>query len=93
MPSRNWNGESVEGPLRHASVNFIESSRRFVGMSFEKLSDASVLHLYENIRQQLDSDIRNGRYRFMGEAAKRRAEDLRAEIDRRQLYAPPIDWP
>ncbi|AWM10779.1 hypothetical protein [Bradyrhizobium symbiodeficiens] len=62
-------------------------------MSFEKLSDASVLRLYENIRQQVATDISNGRYHFLGETAKRRAEDLREEIDRRQLHALPIDWP
>ena len=62
-------------------------------MSFEKLSDASVLRLYENIRQQVDRDSSNGRYHYLSEAAKQRAEDIRREIDRRDLYAPPINWP
>lgn len=62
-------------------------------MSFEKLSDASVLRLYENIRQQVDRDNSNGRYHYLSEAAKQRAEDIRREIDRRDLYAPPINWP
>jgi hypothetical protein len=62
-------------------------------MSFEKLSDASVLRLYENIRQQADRDSSNGRYHFLSESAKQRAEDIRREIDRRDLYASPINWP
>jgi hypothetical protein len=62
-------------------------------MRFEKLSDISVLRLYENIRRQVAADLSNGRYHFLGEAAKQQAADLRKEIDRRNLYAPPIDWP
>jgi hypothetical protein len=63
-------------------------------MSFEQLSDVSVLLLYENIRQQVEADISNGRYHFLGEAAKQRAEEIRREIDRQDdLFAPPINWP
>lgn len=62
-------------------------------MSFDKLSDASLLHLYENIRQQVEADTNNDRYHFLGEAAKQRAEEIRSEIDRRDLFASPINWP
>jgi hypothetical protein len=52
----------------------------------ESLSDESVLHFYEDIRQQVAADLAAGnRYRFLGEAAKRQAERLRMEIDRRRL--------
>jgi len=57
------------------------------------LSDVSVLRLYENIRQQVEADISNGRYHFLGEAAKQRADEIRREIDRRDLFALPINWP
>jgi hypothetical protein len=53
------------------------------------LSDASLLYLYENIRQQAAADIRNGPYHFLGEAAKERAEEIRRENDRRDLFALP----
>jgi hypothetical protein len=68
-------------------------SMRFDSMSYEQLSDASLLYHYENIRQQAAADISNGRYHFLGEAAKQRAEEIRREIDRRDLFALPINWP
>lgn len=62
-------------------------------MGIEILSDESLLTLYENIRQQVSADIRLGsRHRLVGEAAKRRAERLREEIDRRGLQIDPIIW-
>jgi hypothetical protein len=61
-------------------------------MSIENLNDESILRLYENIRQQVSVDITNGRYRFLGELAKQRAETLRREIDRRRLNASRIEW-
>ena len=62
-------------------------------MGIEILSDEGLLTLYENIRQQVSADIRLGsRHRLVGEAAKRRAERLREEIDRRGLQIAPIIW-
>jgi hypothetical protein len=62
-------------------------------MGVEELSDDSVLHLYENIREQVAADVSLGsRHRLLGEAAKRRAERLREELDRRRLRHTPIDW-
>lgn len=62
-------------------------------MGIEILSDESLLTLYENIRQQVSADIRlGGRHQLVGEAAKRRAERLREEIDRRGLQIDPIIW-
>ena len=64
-------------------------------MSIENLSDHSLLKFYENIRQQVSADIQRGsRHRFMGETAKREAERLYAEIERRGLRArvKPIVW-
>ena len=63
-------------------------------MSLNKLSDESVLILYENIREQVAADARTGsRYKFVGETAKQRAEHLREEMDRRRLRFTPINWP
>jgi hypothetical protein len=62
-------------------------------MGIESLSDESVLRFYEGIRQQVAADLANeNRYHFVGEAAKRQAERLRIEIDRRRLRCDPIEW-
>ena len=59
----------------------------------EHLSDESILLLYENVRQQVAADIRTGSpYRLVGNTAKKEAERLRLEIDRRGLQAAPIVW-
>lgn len=57
------------------------------------LSDDSVRRAYEQIRDELMADARSGgTYRFMGPAAKARAEVLLTEIRRRGLNVPPINW-
>ena len=62
-------------------------------MGIESMSDECVLRFYEDIRQQVAADLCAGnRYRFMGEAAKQRAERLRIEIARRRLKCNPIEW-
>ena len=62
-------------------------------MGIEFLSDESILRFYEEIRQHVSADLATGnRSRFMGEAAKQRAERLREEIDRRRLRCNPIKW-
>ena len=62
-------------------------------MTIRDLTDASVLKLYENIRQQVHADVRLGsNHRLLGETAKRQAQRLREEIDRRGLQANPINW-
>lgn len=62
-------------------------------MAIQDLSDASILKLYENIRQQASADTHAGsRYRLLGEAAKQQAQRLRDELDRRRLKCTPIDW-
>ena len=64
------------------------------GKSFEHLSDQSVLQLYEGIRHQVEADrAMGGRYRLVGDAAKVRAEGLRAELIQRELKFTPITWP
>ena len=60
-------------------------------MGIDFLSDESILRFYEDIRQQVAADLATeNRYRFMGEAAKQRAERLREEIDRRRLRYNPL---
>jgi hypothetical protein len=62
-------------------------------MDIKKLSDGGLLHLYENIRQQVAADLSLGsRRRLLGDAAKQRAERLRKELERRRLRYTPIDW-
>ena len=63
-------------------------------MGIEKLSDDSLLLLYENIREQVAADLSLGsRHRLLGAAAKQRAERIREELDRRRLRYRLIDWP
>jgi hypothetical protein len=63
-------------------------------MSLEKLSDDSVLILYESIREQVAADSDSGvPEKLMGETARQRAEQLREEMDRRRMRFKPIDWP
>jgi len=56
-------------------------------------SDESLLVFYENVRRQVDADIKSGgRYRFIGESVKQYADRLGEEMDRRRLRFTPIDW-
>jgi hypothetical protein len=57
------------------------------------LSDESLLRAYEDIRVHVSADSRSGGlYRFMGHAAKDRANLLLIEIHRRGLNVAPIYW-
>ena len=58
-----------------------------------KSSDESLLVFYENVRRQVDADIKyGGSYRFIGESVKQYADRLGEEMDRRRLRFTPIDW-
>ena len=58
-----------------------------------KSSDESLLVFYENVRRQVDADIKSGgRYRFTGDSVKQYADRLGEEMDRRRLRFTPIDW-
>ena len=58
------------------------------------VTDDTVLRNYEFIRDQVAADARSvGPYRFMGLAAKERANTLLEELRRRRLDVTPIDWP
>jgi len=58
-----------------------------------KSSNESLLVFYENVRRQVDADIKSGgRYRFIGESVKQYADGLGEEMDRRRLRFTPIDW-
>jgi hypothetical protein len=62
-------------------------------MGLENLSDDSVLRLYENIREQVEADLRQwSRHRLLGATAKQQADRLRQELDRRRLQYAHIDW-
>lgn len=62
-------------------------------MAIQDLSDASVLKLYENIRQQVAADLRLGsKHRLLGETAKREALRLEEELKRRRVPYNPISW-
>jgi len=58
-----------------------------------KSKDESLLVFYENVRRQVDADIKSGgRYRFIGESVKQYADRISEEMDRRRLRFTPIDW-
>jgi hypothetical protein len=62
-------------------------------MSIETLKDDSLVDFYENIRRHVDLD-RPFRVRLTSNPSIRKyADSLRAEIDRRRLRTPLIEWP
>ena len=74
------------------SKNILEGTR-VRAMNFSQMKDERILAFYENVRRQVEIDLRSGgRYRFAGEGVKQYAEKLRAEMDRRRLLFTPIDW-
>jgi hypothetical protein len=56
------------------------------------LTDETVLRAYEDIRTHVSADARGAGYRFMGRAARARADLLLTEIHRRGLSITPIHW-
>jgi hypothetical protein len=58
----------------------------------EALSDHFIVAMYEAIRKEVMADASSGT-RFVGLPGKRRAEELRQEIDRRGLFCAEMDWP
>jgi hypothetical protein len=57
------------------------------------LTDDSIRRLYNSIRDQVAKDAQSGTpHRFMGDTAKKQAERLREEMDRRRLKFRPIEW-
>ena len=62
-------------------------------MNFIQSKDERLLAFYENVRHQVEVDLRSGgRYRFAGEGVRQYAEKLREEMGRRRLNFRPIDW-
>jgi hypothetical protein len=58
------------------------------------VTDETVIRNYEFIREQVAADARSvGPYRFMGLAARERANNLLDELRRRRVAVSPIDWP
>ena len=67
---------------------------RNVHVNFENAKDESLLHYYESVRRQVETDKQSGgRYRFAGATARQYADRLRDEMERRRLSFRPIDWP
>jgi len=63
-------------------------------MNFSQSKDERLLAFYENVRGQVELDMRSGgRYRFAGDGVKQYADQLREEMDRRRLRYSRIDWP
>jgi hypothetical protein len=64
-----------------------------IKMNFSQTQDERLLAFYENVRRQVDLDMRaGGRYRLAGDGVKQYADRLRDEMDRRQLRFTPIVW-
>jgi hypothetical protein len=61
-------------------------------MDLSALTDESLLRYYEDISAQVSADNRSGKHRFLGQAAKERANRLLTEIQRRQLSVTPVYW-
>ena len=62
-------------------------------MSFSQSTNERLQTFYENVRQQVELDMRaGGRYRFAGENVKQYADKIREEMERRRLVFRPIDW-
>lgn len=59
---------------------------------FDVLSDHFIVRMYESIRKEVMADASAGT-RLVGLPARRRAEQLRQEIDRRGLFCTEIEWP
>jgi hypothetical protein len=58
------------------------------------VTDETLLKLFENVRSQVSSDNRLGdKHRLLGDTAKKYADDLFEEIQRRSLQVAPIRWP
>ncbi|ABQ38380.1 hypothetical protein BBta_6471 [Bradyrhizobium sp. BTAi1] len=53
-----------------------------------------MLAYYESVRKQVAADSRiGGPYRLIGDRAKQYAQELQAEMRRRELRFTPIEWP
>jgi hypothetical protein len=66
---------------------------RVVPMKFENLTDESLLAYYESVRRQVAANSQlGGRDRLIGANVKQFADELTAEMKRRQLRFRPIDW-
>jgi hypothetical protein len=62
-------------------------------MNFSSSKEERLLAFYENVRRQVEMDMRSGgRYRFAGDGVKQYADKLREEMERRRLQFTPIDW-
>ncbi|MBR1187266.1 hypothetical protein [Bradyrhizobium sp. AUGA SZCCT0160] len=62
-------------------------------MSFERISDESIAHYYESIRQQADADRKHKEHFTASPRVRERADKLREEMIKRRLQHSPINWP
>jgi hypothetical protein len=85
------NNQSLEAILRSVREQAAEPEASS-SSAIEKLSDHSLLQFYDSIRHHVDLDRSLG-IRFVGLAAKQRAEMLRAELKRRGVSVSPIARP
>ena len=62
-------------------------------MSFDRISDDSIVRYYESIRQQADADRKHKEHFTAGPSVRERADKLRQEMIKRRLQHSPIHWP
>jgi hypothetical protein len=62
-------------------------------MRIADLTDQSILHFYDDIRNQVDAERGLPHKLMTGDAVKQRATALREQITRRRLQCAPIEWP
>jgi hypothetical protein len=68
----------------------IQSGRQ---MNFSNASDPSLLALHASVQRQVEAERHAAvRHSVLGKNAKKYADELREEMDRRQLRFTPIDW-
>jgi hypothetical protein len=60
---------------------------------FGKLSDESLAHYYENIRQRAQADRAHKRHFTASATVRQSAEQLRHEMIKRKIQHSPINWP
>jgi hypothetical protein len=77
----------------HENISALESYWG-ASMKFANSTDESLLAFYESVRRQVSADNQlGGRFRLIGASVRLYADELRAEMERRQMRFRPIEWP
>jgi hypothetical protein len=62
-------------------------------MNCSTANDETLIAFYESVRRQVEAHKQSGgRHRLVGASAKKYADTVREEMNRRQMKYTPIDW-